>query len=232
MRNVSWSRYLLFALLMAVVPTIASRSYTVRSGDSLSEIAARYHTTPRAIRAQNHLRNLHKLQIGQKLMLQGRASTTRKVVARHKQANAVRTATSRELHRRRAQLLNHHNARKGELIVASARTLQGAPYHRGGLSSRGIDCSGLVVRAMAMQGMRVPHHAATLYQMGKPVSYRNLQPGDLVFFHTTSPGVSHVGIWVGNNKFIHASSGRHRGVVTEQLAGYYAKRLVGARRLH
>jgi cell wall-associated NlpC family hydrolase len=66
--------------------------------------------------------------------------------------------------------------------------------------------------------------------MGIPVPYAQLQPGDLVFFHTTRSGVSHVGIWVGNNTFIHASC--KYGVTQQKLVGYYAERLVGARRLH
>jgi cell wall-associated NlpC family hydrolase len=82
---------------------------------------------------------------------------------------------------------------------------------------------------MAVLGKDVPHHAATLYQMGTPVSYEQLRPGDLVFFHTTGPGVTHVGIWLGHNQFIHASC--THGVTVEKLKGYYAQRLVGARRI-
>ena len=82
---------------------------------------------------------------------------------------------------------------------------------------------------MIAQGRRVPHHAATLFNMGKKVAFGDLQPGDLVFFVTEGRAVSHVGIWVGNNRFIHASCAR--GVVIDEMIGYYARHLVGARRL-
>jgi murein DD-endopeptidase / murein LD-carboxypeptidase len=86
-----------------------------------------------------------------------------------------------------------------------------------------------VVRAMSSTGKDVPHQSAQLYTKGKKVTVEQLKPGDLVFFETTGNGVSHVGIWIGKNQFIHASS--VRGVCVQSLTGYYAEHLVGARRL-
>jgi cell wall-associated NlpC family hydrolase len=122
-------------------------------------------------------------------------------------------------------------AQRGDEIAAVARTFTGSPYRRGGLSSRGIDCSGLAVRALGTQGINAPHNAAMLFRMGTRVSYAQLQPGDLVFFNTRGAGVSHVGIWLGDNKFVHAAR-PGRGVVVDRMRGYYSRRLLGARRLH
>jgi len=141
-----------------------------------------------------------------------------------------RQFTGRELLEARAAMVEERQAGQKPNVVLAAQALTGTRYRWGGLSSRGIDCSGLVVRAMLADGKHVPHHAATLSRMGKAVAYKDLQPGDLVFFATAGGSrVSHVGIWVGNNHFLHASCSH--GVVEEELTGYYARRLVGARRL-
>jgi cell wall-associated NlpC family hydrolase len=114
-------------------------------------------------------------------------------------------------------------------IITSAKKRLGKPYIWGGTGPRGYDCSGLVYACYTENGQEIPRGSGQQYHRGKRVKRKDLLPGDLVFFHTTRKGISHVGIWVGDNKFIHASCGR--GVVVQKMAGYYAKRLVGARRL-
>jgi hypothetical protein len=94
-----------------------------------------------------------------------------------------------------------------------------------------MDCSGLVYRVMRDMGRNVPHNAAALSNTGVPVSYNQLRKGDLLFFHTTSARVGHVGIYTSSGNFVHASSGAGRVVVTSLRDQYYAKRLVGARRV-
>ncbi|HEY3417436.1 MAG TPA: NlpC/P60 family protein [Armatimonadota bacterium] len=149
------------------------------------------------------------------------------VMARPPSRTVVQPAAPAPAPRQQPAAQPQENSRAG--IVSTARNYLGAPYSRGGLSYRGIDCSGLVVRAMATLNRRVPHHAATLYHMGTKVVYDDLEPGDLLFFNTLGSGVSHVGIWIGENKFIHASCSR--GVTVSELKGYYSRRLVGARRI-
>jgi peptidoglycan endopeptidase LytE len=116
-------------------------------------------------------------------------------------------------------------------LVRTALTFRGVPYRWAGMSSRGMDCSGLVARVLGLHGIRAPHSAKALYKLGKPVAREDLQPGDLVFFHTTRPGISHVGIYMGDGKFIHASSRGGRVTVDRLDQGYYCQRLVGARRI-
>jgi cell wall-associated NlpC family hydrolase len=116
-------------------------------------------------------------------------------------------------------------------FVESALEYQGVRYRYGGMTTRGMDCSGLVVRVLQTYGIDAPHNSKALYKLGVPVSLEKLQPGDLVFFHTTRPGISHVGIYIGDGKFIHASSRKGRVRLERLDEGYYQRRLVGARRI-
>ncbi len=145
---------------------------------------------------------------------------------------ATKKVPARDLFAERSRIIQEretNTGNDGEVLVASAREFTGTPYSWGGTSSRGIDCSGLVVRAMEAQGIEVPHRAAELYTMGTSVAREELKAGDLVFFETGGHGVSHVGIYVNNNTFIHASTSS--GVKESELSGYYAKHYMGAKRL-
>lgn len=117
------------------------------------------------------------------------------------------------------------------LIVAADDYLN-VPYLWGGTTSRGLDCSGLVYRALARLGIPVPHSAALLAQRGKPVSVLALRPGDLIFFaNTYKPGVSHVGIYLGGDSFLHASSGAGRVTIGSLRDQYFLSHFAGARRI-
>ena len=121
---------------------------------------------------------------------------------------------------------------RGMDIVREAMRYLGIPYRWGGESSRGVDCSGFVYIVFAN---RVPSLARmnsyNYFQTGIPIDRANLQPGDLVFFTTYAPGPSHVGIYAGDGKFIHASSGARRVTISSLDEPYYAARYLGARRL-
>jgi cell wall-associated NlpC family hydrolase len=94
-----------------------------------------------------------------------------------------------------------------------------------------MDCSGLVARVLNSHGITAPHNSRALYRLGKAVARKDLRSGDLVFFHTRGRGISHVGIYMGGGKFVHASSGKGRVRVDTLDEGYYARRYVGARRV-
>lgn len=116
--------------------------------------------------------------------------------------------------------------------VKLAMQYKGKPYRYGGMSSRGFDCSGFTSYIYARLGKRLPHNAAAQSKIGRPVSRSELKQGDLVFFRTRgSRRVSHVGIYIGNNQFVHASSGRGRVRVDTLGSGYYHQRYLGARRV-
>jgi len=119
----------------------------------------------------------------------------------------------------------------GHELVDTARRYSGVRYRWAGMSSRGMDCSGLIARVLKAHGVRAPHNAAELFKLGKRVRFAELQPGDLLFFKTSRRGISHVGMYIGDDRFIHASSGAGRVVTTSVYDPYYSKRLKGARRL-
>ncbi|WP_328812783.1 C40 family peptidase [Paradesulfitobacterium ferrireducens] len=114
-------------------------------------------------------------------------------------------------------------------IVSTALSLQGIPYVFGGTTRKGFDCSGFTQYVYKASGISIPRTSYTQFNSGTPVSKQDLQPGDLVFFTTYSKGASHVGIYVGNGTFVHASDS---GVRTTSLNdSYYKSRYLGARRM-
>ncbi|GAX88511.1 C40 family peptidase [Effusibacillus lacus] len=113
-------------------------------------------------------------------------------------------------------------------VVDIAKKYVGVPYAWGGTSPKGFDCSGFVNYVFAQNGVQLPRTAAEIYKLGTPVT--ELQPGDLVFHTTYAPGASHVGIYVGDNQFISATSSS--GVKIVPLNNpYWGPRYIGAKRL-
>ncbi|MBE8952375.1 MAG: C40 family peptidase [Quinella sp. 1Q7] len=117
----------------------------------------------------------------------------------------------------------------GRIVTASMDYI-GVPYVFGGTSPYGFDCSGYVQYVFANAGVSLPRTADVQFEVGTPVSTAELVPGDLVFFSTYTYGASHVGIYVGDGNFIHASSSQ--GVTISSLSqAYYSSRYIGARRI-
>lgn len=114
-------------------------------------------------------------------------------------------------------------------LTKSALKFLGVPYVFGGTSTSGFDCSGYVQHVFAMLGVSLPRTADAQYYAGKKI-VGGMKPGDLVFFQTYEPGPSHVGIYLGNGRFAHASSSH--GVMVSNLSdSYWAARYIGAKRL-
>ncbi|MBP7340802.1 MAG: NlpC/P60 family protein [Smithellaceae bacterium] len=116
-------------------------------------------------------------------------------------------------------------------LVQTARDFIGVPYLWGGSSSEtGFDCSGLTMTVYQLNGLDLPRHSAAQYDAGESIDRGDLKEGDLVFFRVKGRGkVSHVGIYIGDGKFIHAPS-RGKKIGVDSLAdGYYARHYVGAK---
>jgi len=178
------------------------RRHKIAAGDSLWRIARRYGVSVGALVAANDIRNPNLIRPGRELIVPAAGASAGDAAGGGR-----------------------------DDLVATALKYRGVPYRYAGMSTRGMDCSGLVARVLQVHGVEAPHNSKALYKLGKPVAREQLQPGDLVFFHTTRPGISHVGIYIGDGKFIHASS-RGGEVKLDRLdEGYYHRRFVGAKRV-
>ena len=114
-------------------------------------------------------------------------------------------------------------------LTRSALRFLGVPYVFGGTSTSGFDCSGYVQHVFAMLGVAVPRTADAQFDAGRRI-VGPMKPGDLVFFQTYEPGPSHVGIYIGNGHFVHASSSH--GVMVSSLSdSYWSARYIGAKRM-
>ena len=116
-------------------------------------------------------------------------------------------------------------------MIETALGFLGIPYRNGGADPSGFDCSGFVQYVFAQNGARLPREVRDQYQTGRAVDFGEVQPGDLLFFETVSRGASHVGMAIGNGRFVHAPSSRGVVRVEPYTASYWARRFVGARRV-
>ena len=133
------------------------------------------------------------------------------------------------------RVLEHANAAADAVtdLIDNGLSLLGIRYRFGGNTPQsGFDCSGFVRHVFSdALGVLLPRTAVEMARVGETIPKDELQPGDLVFFNTLRRSFSHVGIYLGDNKFMHANS-RGGGVRVDDMTGrYWAKRFNGARRI-
>lgn len=117
-------------------------------------------------------------------------------------------------------------------ITSFAKTLLSTVYIYGGTSPKGFDCSGFTMYVFSKFGYKIPHNSGSQMLLGQNIVGENLKEGDLVFFKTLNSNyVNHVGIYLGNHQFIHASSGYGAVRISPLDIGYYATRFQGGRRI-
>ncbi|GIP24636.1 MULTISPECIES: C40 family peptidase [Paenibacillus] len=116
-------------------------------------------------------------------------------------------------------------------LTTTVKSVYGTPYKTGGMSTRGFDCSGFTTFVFKKMGVSLARQSKAQFHQGSPVMAKSqLKAGDLVFFNTLGNGVSHVGVFLGNGQFAHASSSK--GIHIDRLSSsYYSKRYVGAKRI-
>jgi cell wall-associated NlpC family hydrolase len=112
-------------------------------------------------------------------------------------------------------------------VVGIAMQYLGVPYVWGGASPSGFDCSGFIMYVYAQLGVSLPHHAASQFSVGTPVSRDQLEAGDLVFFN----GLGHAGIYIGGGNFVHAPHTGDVVKVSSLSQDWYSRTWVGGRRL-
>jgi cell wall-associated NlpC family hydrolase len=115
-------------------------------------------------------------------------------------------------------------------VVAYAYKFLGKPYVWGASGPNAFDCSGFTSYVYKAFGVGLPHQSKSQYGYGQAVSKSNLAQGDLVFFNTYG-SISHVGLYIGGGRFIHAGNSKSGVIVSSLNEGYYSSRLVGAKRV-
>jgi hypothetical protein len=116
-------------------------------------------------------------------------------------------------------------------VMARAKELLGTPYGFGNKEATQTDCSGFTQQVFSQFGISLPHSAAEQAAYGKDVEYKDLQVGDLMFFHTYKDEPSHVAIYAGDGQIIHASFKNRRVQFDDMDKGYYKQRFLYAKRL-
>lgn len=118
-----------------------------------------------------------------------------------------------------------------EGLLAKAKTLIGTPYRFGGNTPSGFDCSGFMQYVFKNAGISLPRSSREMALVGSHVSREALQIGDMVFFAHSGKNISHVGMYVGDNKFIHSPSSGKTVEITSMDANYWKSRYITARRV-
>ncbi|KAA0548549.1 LysM peptidoglycan-binding domain-containing protein [Bacillus sp. BGMRC 2118] len=187
-----------------------TNTYTVISGDSLSAIAKRYGITITELKQANNLTS-DLIRVGQVLTIPSAGTTT---------PAPAPTQTQQSTEQRMQALLQ------------DSKNYLGVRYVWGGESPSGFDCSGFVYFMFNKHGFDFPRQTSgDYYKMGTAVSKANLQPGDLVFFGVNTPGVvSHVGFYMGDGKYISATSSSGIAIVSLDNV-YWSKYYMGAKRV-
>ncbi|MCX5850183.1 MAG: NlpC/P60 family protein [Deltaproteobacteria bacterium] len=222
--------------------------YTVKKGDTLSKIAVKTHLPMKKILALNHV-NQRSLRVGQRLVLA--RSTTKSPNVSEKSTDipenedleddddsltdedkedTANISEPAESFKKEELLGKWNSPDEVQLFVKVATGFIGAPYRFGGSSLKGIDCSSFVQKIYRIFDITLPRNAREQSKVGISISRENLTEGDLVFFHTKR-SLGHVGIYIGNNEFVHASS-KSKGVRIDSLdTPYYQKRFQRAVRV-
>lgn len=196
-------------------------NYVVQSGDSLWSIALKFQTSVEAIKELNGLTS-DQIRPGMTLLVSGQSSSPSRSGSNSKPASQPKKESTKSKQQENRVSTPQPKAN----ILETAKQFLGVPYKYGGSSPSGFDCSGFVKYVYGLHGINLPRVAADQAKAGTRVSTPAV--GDLVFF-AENGSVVHVGIYAGNNTFIHAN--RNQGVtITSLNQQWYKERYIGANR--
>jgi cell wall-associated NlpC family hydrolase len=245
--------------ITAQAAAIKTIKHTIKSGESLYTIAKKNHTTIDKLCKINGISKKQILKVGQSIKVpvkhiaskkkKSKATTHRARIQERKLAKALVRLNSKaiaEVNIKKAKKFTlsdivFGNSADGKLsdtskkIIKLAKKKLGKRYVWGAVGQKNtFDCSGLTSYVCKVNGIKIPRRAIEQSKYGKYVPRGKLQPGDLVFFDTSKRRkgyVNHVGIYIGNGKFIHASSAKKKVIITNLDKPFYSKRYKGARRV-
>ncbi|MBM4761474.1 peptidoglycan endopeptidase [Bacillus sp. B15-48] len=193
----------------ATSPAPANGVYTIKPGDTLGKIASQFNMTVSALRSLNQMSS-DLIYAGQTLNVSGQAVTENAPAPTPASAPATGFSVER--------------------LISEAKALIGTPYLWGGTSPSGFDCSGYIHYVFNKAGQSLVRTSAEGYY-NRSYYVNTPQPGDLVFFENTyKKGISHLGIYIGNNEFIHADSSGVR--ITSLNDSYYSRHFESFKRFY
>lgn len=221
-----------------------SPTYKVHKGDTLKTVAKRTGIPVAELKRLNGVTD-KSLKPGRCIVLRNSAPvehTITKNVRRYSLRNAE-ISSNEEYERTIAELNDSYPEKPVDLekdlemttdaskrLKKSAFSFLGARYRFGGNSRTSLDCSSFVQQVFRELKINLPRTAREQYVTGEPVTSYDLQKGDLLFFRTYASFPSHVGIYLGENKMIHASSRDRKVVISSMNTAYYRSRFIGAKR--
>ena len=254
MKKVTKLLLMLSVMLASANAATKTVKHTVKKGDTLYGIALKNHTTVAKIKKANGIKKGQTLKLGKVLKVPTTKSTT---IKKKKRTKIARTSTKKQERRLASTLksvkfkkanskksskfsindilFSGKNSKKSMKMIKLAKNKLGRRYVWGATGKKNtFDCSGFTTYVCKKNGITLPRRAIEQSKYGKYVSRKNLKPGDLIFFDTSKRRkgyVNHVGIYLGNNKFIHASSAKKKVVITSLNKNFYSKRFKGGRRV-
>jgi LysM repeat protein len=193
-------------------------SYVVQKGDTLSSLSKKVDLSAEEIKKMNNL-HTSALRTGQILLLPKDKSRLDEVEEKLGDEEEITEASKAEGEKEEpnasTRLGKWNNSDERNLFVRVVKTFLGVPYKLGGSTLRGIDCSALVKKIYEIFNVDLPRTAREQLSVGKKIEKEQLEEGDLVFFKRRGDS-AHVGIYIGDNQFIHASS-RNKEVKIDHL---------------
>ncbi|AXH98371.1 peptidoglycan endopeptidase [Sporosarcina sp. PTS2304] len=200
----------------------ASKTYTVQPGDTLYKVATQHKITVDELKRLNSLTS-NSIKVNQKLIVENKATgskTVSSINSLHSAKPTIDTTNNQNSVTDNSELMNR--------IIDTAMPLQGIPYVWAGVTPAGFDCSGFIYYVYNKAGVKVPR-LDTIGFFNRSVFITEPVEGDLLFFQNTyRPGISHIGIYLGDNKFIHAGD---KGIAIASLdSSYWNLRFMGYKR--
>ena len=207
-------------------------THVVKKGETLTKIARRYNLRVEELRAINQLPG-KKLKAGQILRLQKGEEDQEKIAEEVKEEFAAKGEDRAEMAGVRVRGNGFLAEEKDyQLLIRVARSFLGLKYNRGGTSINGMDCSGFVQKVFRVFDVDLPRTAREQFQVGVRIARNALRTGDLVFFKRSQARYpTHVGIYIGNDQFIHTSLRKRRVEIDSLDSRYFHLRFIGAKRI-